>query len=146
MKLNFNKKQKVIGLLALCLCVSLLSYVAADFIWSGQITIPNPTDRPTTTFTVAATLNGTAQTNPNTIAIPSGYFAGDSYVVVYTLTSSANQGINVAGVATPSTGITATWDHSTVALPLNGNTATMSLTIPSLTTSGSISVSLSASH
>jgi hypothetical protein len=124
LKLNFNNKQKLIAILALCLCASLGSYVIAEFVWNDQITIPTPTKRPTTTFSVSATMNGTAVSNPNNIAIPS-YFSGDSFVVVYTITSTANQGINVAAVATPSTGITATWDHPTVALPLNGNTATM---------------------
>jgi hypothetical protein len=139
MKLTKTVKGIPIFVIVLCLVSAGVAYGLAG-VWSGTVTIPSPLPLPTDTFTVTATLNGTAVSNPTAITLPSTFHVGDSFVIIYSIASTANQAIVITPTATPSTGITATWSPSTLALSV-GDSGTLTLTIPNITTGGNIAVS-----
>ena len=143
--MKLSKTQSVIALLIVCLAISTGSAVLVNYVWTGTVTIPNPLPHPTFTFTVTANLNGTVVSDPTHVTLPSTFYEGDTYVIAYTVVSTANQGITVTATATPSAGISANWNQNSVSLPLSGNSGAMALTIPSIQTSGSIAVSFTAS-
>jgi len=140
---TLSKIQTIAALLVICLIAGFGSYALASVIWSGTVTIPSPLPIPTDTFTVTATLIGTAVSNPTAITLPSTFHVGDSFVISYTLTSTANQAIVITPVATPTTG-TATWNATSLSLAV-GASGALSLTIPSIAQSGSIAVSFTPS-
>jgi hypothetical protein len=131
-------------LLAVCLLVSSGSYAAASYLGLvSNISIPDPLQHPalTYTFTFTAKLNGTAVSDPTNIAIPSGFYAGDSYTVIYKLTNTANQPLLI----TPqTTGVPCSFDKSSITLQI-GATSPLTLTIPNIQSAGSIAVSFEPS-
>lgn len=119
-----------------------LGFVTATFVLSATVTWPNPIAQPTDTFTVTATMNGTVQSTPLNINLAGPIYQGDSYVIVYSITSTANQPLTVSETNSI-TGATSSWDKTSVTLAANGNTATMTLTV-SPTSAGQIVTSFAA--
>lgn len=130
-------------MLCLCLFAAFGSYAVASYVWGGTVTIPNPLANPTSTFTVSATVNGVTQANPNAISLPQGHI-GDTYTVVYKITTSANQAITVTGTASPISGITESWSPTSVHLDVDDAPATITLTLANIQVGGTINVSFSA--
>ncbi len=142
-KLKLSKKSKLaIGLLIASVIAVSLGAAFASFVLSGTVSWPNPLPQPTDTFTVTATMNGTVQSTPLNINLAGPIYQGDSYVIVYSITSTANQPLTVSETNSI-TGATASWDKTSVTLAANGNTATMTLTV-SPTSAGQIVTSFAA--
>lgn len=142
----YLKHKKVIvavAFLTMCLALSGSSYVIASYVWGGTISVPTPLANPTSTFTVSATVNGVPQVNPATISLPQGHI-GDTYTVIYKITTSANQPITVSGTASPISGITESWSPTSVHLDVDDSPATMTLTLANIQVGGTINVSFSA--
>jgi hypothetical protein len=130
---------------------ALISLVVATVIFSfgSQINVPtpNPSASPspsptpilTTTFTTSATLNGTAITNPAVINLPTTLHNGDKFIVVYTITNTANQPLTIIRASTSTTITGLTWDKPNLPLAIEA-TGTLTLTIPIGILAGTINV------
>jgi hypothetical protein len=132
-----------VAVLTLCLAVGSSSYAIASYVWGGTITSGDPLHHPTLTdtFSVTAKINGTSVSDPTAIVIPSGFYAGDSYVVIYKITNTANQPLLI----TPNnSGTPASWDQQSVVIPM-GSTVPITLTIPNIQSAVSITVSFTPS-
>lgn len=144
-----SKNQKRAMLILVCtvlvtLAVNSLLVAAAVYVWTGQVAVSKPTAR-TDSFTVSATVNGTAAANPNTINLPTPLFTGDVYVINYTVTSTANQAIRVQESGGATSDSVWSWSNTLLLLPVPGNSGVMSLTITIGTTVGTINVQFMAS-
>lgn len=118
-------------------------YALAPYVWSGNVSVPKPTVA-TDSFTVVANVNGTVAADPSNIVssdFPSVFFQGDSVAIVYTITSTANANIIVTPTAT-SNAYSMTWSVPNVTI-LPGGTGFLILTIPNVTSAGTIAVSFS---
>ena len=132
-----------------CLFISIGSSVLANYVWTGDVIIPNPLALPpsTLTFSVSASLNGTAVADPTHIVIPDGFYEGDTFVVTYDITSTADQGIVVTASFAESNGIAASWGQgsvTTVTLLQSGDSESLTLTISNIQVSGAINLGFTA--
>ena len=121
---------------------------AAVSSWTGASSWYLKTDQ----FTVSATatLNGQAisgiTVSGTTVTVPSQLVnPTDSIVIIYTITSQANQPITVTASGVPSGG-TATWltGKVTTTSLTNGQSDTLQLTLTSFTADGSSSMAFTA--
>jgi hypothetical protein len=145
-----TRKAKILAIIAIAVAASLIlsSLVLglAPYIWNGNINVPKPKAALTDTFTVnSALLNGSAVADPTNVVasdFPSSFTVGDSIVIVYSFTSTANTQIVITPSASSNAFSTLTWSATTLTLAV-GASGTLTLTIPDVTTSGSISMAFS---
>jgi len=121
-KLSVTQKAIIIGVVVFIVACLVIGGVVAIVVSTSKVNAPAGTAK-TDSFTFTATLNGVVVADPANINLPAG-FIGDSSTVVYTITSTANQAITVNAVTTAGT-----LDKSSISLPANGNTGTISLTV-----------------
>ena len=137
--MKFNQNHKIIiGFTILTVVMLFASAAVASYISTSKVNIPVGTAK-TDSFTYTATLNGTVVADPANINIPVS-FVGDTDIIVYTVTSTANQPITVNAIV-PTGG---TLDKSSVTLASNGATGTFTLTVTVAASAQTVNVNFSS--